>query len=54
MVQNAETKLQCVCEGLATGSRHMRWLGDCFAMIFVAVREACEDDAIPCKGLVTV
>ena len=25
-----------VCEGLATGSRHMRWLGYCFAMIFVA------------------
>ena len=24
MAQNAETKLQCVCEGLATGSRHMR------------------------------
>ena len=24
MVQNAEIKLQCVCEGLATGLRHMR------------------------------
>ena len=24
MVQNSETKLQCVCEGLATGLRHMR------------------------------
>ena len=23
-VQIAETKLRCVCEGLATGSRHMR------------------------------
>ena len=36
LVQVAETKLGCVCEGLVTDWRNMRRLGDCFAMIFVA------------------
>ena len=66
-------KLPCdvsanVCEGLATGSRHMRWLGNSFVMIFVAkkyymfktfgtcsrpVHYACEDFAMPCERLAT-
>ena len=38
-------KLHCdvfanVCEGLATGPRHMRWLGDGFAIIFVAQKSS--------------
>ena len=33
----AETKLRCVCEAFATGSRRMRWLGDCFAKNFVSL-----------------
>ena len=58
MVQNVETKLQCVCEGLAKGSRRVRDTCDDLAIVlrrFLShVRDACEDHAIPCKRLATV